>query len=133
MKHGLLSYSEKVFCFSPEEAILVLENPVFNDESNAIFSKTNVASKDIKLNIVYTNADTLDKLKKIELEELIIEKEAHIIIITEVFPKNSKFKNNKTLYSLENYDMFLEEKEGRGVAIFTLKNLKATEVIIDNE
>ena len=51
-----------------------------HEKSKFRYEKTN------KFNILYTNADCLTQIKKIELQEMILQQKIDIVAITEIFP-----------------------------------------------
>ena len=74
---------------------------------------------------LYTNADSLLN-KRDELLTLIQEIKPNVISITEVRSKGKRADEvNNLEYSIDGYDMFLNDKPKRGVAIYTEKKLNA--------
>ena len=77
-----------------------------------------------KLNILYTNADSLSN-KKDELESTIKQHNIDIALICETEPKNQTSYLPYTPFFLEGYDS-VENKDGRGVSIFYKDDLEVT-------
>lgn len=81
------------------------------------------------LNFWYTNADSLpNKISELELRIQAAAEKPHIIAITEVKPKNSRYKVQQSELQLQGYDMFstnLETQSNRGIIVYTLNTLEA--------
>ena len=72
--------------------------------------------------MMYSNVDCLTKGKQLELNAMVQQHKCDVIAITEVFPKQALYDNNQEeTYKIENYDIFLSELKGRGVAIYVKK------------
>ncbi len=62
------------------------------------------------------------------------DKHPDIVAITEIYPKNTSFENVREVYNIEGYDSFIHDlKSGRGVIIYTIKNLNASELLINEK
>ena len=75
--------------------------------------------------LLYTNADTLTN-KMRELQLLVNERNADIIMITEVSPKYTKETLCKQQFSLDGYELYTnieEEEVARGVAVYIANHL----------
>ncbi len=102
-------------------------NNSFNDSSPLHSAKETVS-------VIYTNTDCLTKAKKLELECMIHDKHPDIVAVTEIYQKNTSFENVSEIYNIEGYDSFLHDlKSGRGVIIYTIKNLNASELLINEK
>ena len=75
--------------------------------------------------VLYTNIDTITN-KMPELLAKIAEVEAKVVIVTEVSPKNFRYKLTKSELSIKNFQLFCNiEDGGRGVCIYVHSSLKA--------
>ena len=77
------------------------------------------SAKDIR--VLYTNADQLTALKKIELEILVKTEKPHIVAICEVKPKNGSIRTIQD-FSLQDYTTHhtnVNTRNGRGIVILT--------------
>ena len=82
---------------------------------------------------MYSNVDSLAN-KREEFKIRINEIKPHIIGLTETLPKNQKYSFSlKKECSLPNYDVFTNDKEKRGVALYLHKTLQAQECPILNK
>lgn len=89
------------------------------------------------LTCIYTNADSfMNKYDELKLRYINSDKTApDIIMITEVLPKNSRYKLIKAELSLNGYDMFPDSfppEEGRGILIYVKQALNAVELKIES-
>ena len=75
--------------------------------------------------MLYTNADQLAN-KLGELETRIKITKPHLIIVTEVNKKNTKYTSETTIFKIECYQFFHENVcgKGRGIAIYVHENIK---------
>jgi len=118
-------------CFSPERQGNFLNNVnIQHSGSNASTNRHEKSKfryeKTNKFNILYTNADCLTQIKKIELQEMILQQKIDIVAITEIFPKHSIIDYTQdTLYKIDGFDIFLSKTPGRGVAIYSKQELRA--------
>ena len=73
---------------------------------------------------LYTNADCLTSAKIHELRTIVQEEKYDIIAITEIYPKFSYFDHTiEELYKITDYNMTFGEKQGRGIVVYTYKNI----------
>ena len=75
--------------------------------------------------MLYTNADQLaNKLGELETRIKIIK--PHLIIVTEVNKKNTKYTSETTIFKIESYQFFHQNVcgRGRGIAIYVHENIK---------
>lgn len=89
------------------------------------------------LTCIYTNADSfMNKYDELKLRYINSDKTApDIIMITEVLPKNSRYKLIKAELSLNGYDMSPDSfppKEERGILIYVKQALNAVELKIES-
>ena len=90
--------------------------------------KNNTQSRSYRsLKCFYTNADSLPN-KKEEFENSIIKEKPDVVAITEVFPKNSRYKVTAAELNIQGYDLFIDERgQGkRGIIIYCKCELEAT-------
>lgn len=85
------------------------------------------------LTCIYTNADSfMNKYDEMKLLYINSDKTApDIIMITEVLPKNSRYKLIKAEFLLNGYDMppdSFPPEEGRGILIYVKQALNAVEI-----
>ncbi len=91
-----------------------------------------------KLPVMYTNADSL-KNKLTEFHVRVQDKKPKIIAVNEVKPKNSTNILNDAEFNLDavgDYDITpvnISNKTGRGMLLYTAKDLKAKEVLMDSD
>ncbi len=91
------------------------------------------AFSDDSISCFYTNADSLSN-KLCELRESVAADETNIpriIAITEVKPKNSRYKQGHAELHIKNYELFsrnLNSDTGRGVVIYVHDSLQAVEL-----
>ena len=76
-----------------------------------------------KLQVLYTNCDSLTQTKLSEPKNFVAEKSPDIIAITEVFPQKKYFSPSHEHYQIKDYDIFLTETDGRGVCIYAKQAL----------
>ena len=84
-----------------------------------------------KLYLMMTNADVLTRDKIVELENRIQEDNPHVIMISEVKPKNFKRTLTPIEYKIEGYEMVhknIEENRGRGMCTYVNSKLEYKEV-----
>ena len=77
------------------------------------------------LKILYTNADTLTSSKRNELAARVKLEHPDIIIITEIYPKNSIHDITEEILKIDGYDI-MKSNGNRGVAIYTATHLMAS-------
>ena len=66
---------------------------------------------------------------KINIDQL----RPQIIAITECNPKATRFEITKNIFHIDGYDLFISHKpKGRGVIIYTMKELRAAEVEMES-
>lgn len=84
-------------------------------------SKSTKTTKTLqKIPVLYTNADQLSTLKRIELQQIIENKKPLVIAINEIKPKNGSQRTDAD-YALENYTLHhtnLHSTNGRGIGIY---------------
>ena len=80
--------------------------------------------------VLYSNVDGF-RNKKDEFLIRIEQYKPDIIGLTEIWPKNTRFKNEEEMF-IPNFDVFMN-KGSRGVALYINKNLKAFECDIFND
>lgn len=86
-----------------------------------------------KLNCMYTNADCLST-KWEEFRLRVINGKPKIICITEVKPKHFRYLINLAEYTLEDYETHqinCDNKEGRGIIVYTHKSLECNRLEVD--
>ena len=84
--------------------------------------------------MLYSNVDCLSHDKRLELKELINDKNPDIVALTEIYPKNSMFKNDDAKFNIDLYDKFITEMDsGRGIVIYVKSSLGASEINHDSE
>lgn len=66
---------------------------------------------------MYANVDTLSKVKKCEIEELIKQESPDLICICEIFPKNPFFEVTKEQYNIDGYYLHITGWGRRGIAV----------------
>ena len=103
--------------------------------NNKKTQNVNSVNKEVmKLNKLYltmTNADVLTRDKIVELENRIQEDNPHVIMISEVKPKNFKRTLTPIEYKIEGYEMVhknIEENRGRGMCTYVNSKLEYKEV-----
>ena len=77
------------------------------------------------LKVIYANCDSLSN-KFEEMEFVIKLHNPHIIVLTEVAPKNNRYPLQKSEIELDDYELFvndLNKKGHRGVAIYVKKSV----------
>ncbi|XP_033753210.1 uncharacterized protein LOC117336708 [Pecten maximus] len=87
-----------------------------------------------RLKCFYTNADSLPN-KLHELKFRLTGKEADIIGITEIYPKNARYLPQKSEFLINGYDLFMNDNNKnchRGVGIYVKEGFKGGEVNIGN-
>ena len=92
--------------------------------NNTVNNKAQFYSKQ-QLKCLYTNADTLTN-KMVELRVRSGEIDADIIMITEVKPKNQRYKVTEAELKLPGYDLYttnIDNELGRGIVIYIRKNI----------
>lgn len=126
------------------EAELRCDRDTVNSNVNMLYvGERNFNSKNIEhyqlngLTCIYTNADSfMNKYDELKLRYINSDKTApDIIMITEVLPKNSRYKLIKAELSLNGYDMFPDSfppEEGRGILIYVKQALNAVELKIES-
>lgn len=101
------------------------------------FNNKNIENYQLNgLTCIYTNADSfMNKYDELKLRYINSDKTApDIIMITEVLPKNSRYKLIKAELSLNGYDMFPDSfppEEGRGILIYVKQALNAVELKVE--
>ena len=94
----------------------------------------NVNNQNKQLICWYTNADTLtNKLPELSSRVKNAKTTPSIIAITEIKPKNYRYPLTAAELQLDNYDIFTKNipgNKGRGIAIYTARELKAHEISI---
>ncbi|CAG2209849.1 unnamed protein product [Mytilus edulis] len=90
-----------------------------------------------ELKCVYTNADSfINKFDEFKTRFINEESDPDIIIITEVLPKNSRYRILKAELSIDGYDIFPENfptNSVRGIIIYVKQELQAVEIDIKHE
>ena len=84
-----------------------------------------------KLYLMMTNADVLTKDKIVELENRIQDENRHVIMISEVKPKNFKRTLSPIEYKVEGYELMhnnIEESRGRGMCTYVNNKLDYNEI-----
>ncbi len=105
------------------------------NNNNSENQKKRKRNKNLKyLQVLYTNADCLMN-KRLELMERITSEKPHIIVVTEVNPKNQQFVTTKQELDVSGYTTFTNacEKGKRGVLILMKNHLNATEAPIPQD
>lgn len=86
-----------------------------------------------QIKILYSNADSLFG-KLMELKSRLADGDTDIIVITESWPKNSRFTPVEAELNIGGYDLHCTEiGKGRGICIYTKSNLKAQELTIESD
>ncbi len=93
--------------------------------------KKQKAKLESSLTVLSTNADQLPN-KLDELRQQVDISKPHIICVTEVNPKNARYKLTEPELSLEGYDSWCVLETGRGVIIYTKKVLNAELVSLNS-
>ena len=78
-----------------------------------------------KLKVIYTNADTLTN-KMRELQQIVCDMAADIIMATEIKPKYSKGELSSQQFKLDGYETYTNiesDNAGKGVAIYIADHL----------
>jgi exonuclease III len=85
---------------------------------------------------MFTNADQLTSDKKAELTTIIDREKPMVVAVCEVKPKNSGDGRQLLDYSIPGYSLHrvnLEEKTGRGIAVFTHESIDKSAIQIKPE
>jgi hypothetical protein len=87
------------------------------------------------LHCYYTNADQL-KNKFEEFKLTVIQEDPDIIAITEVKPKNCRYRVTEANYTIPNYKLWqknIDNNCGKGIIMYTKNGIPCQEVVIDDK